>query len=1825
MPATPIVDPTVGESLVGTEPQLKQQLQSGVWRQRLNLFTGRTLSASALSGEQAYRGGMLGALGRMVTAGTVSGLVLSMEANEEDPALTVAPGYGILADGQDVVLNQPLKTHLSTLPVIDATTGVTKFTFRQSVGDPTNKISAGILLLQPVIAQVSGQAIDTGADRMQVSGTLNASCGQDPAEYAFEDWQIADGVQLVYLPWPDGVPALPLPNPAPAESWRNRLAYAIFEAESLLGPDEQLPWASLGLPVGLIAFDPGVQWQASTAFAAGQFFTDPNSNLQMVQTAGTTGATEPGTWNQAYGGTTTDGGVTWMNNGFAWKPLFVDRSAVVRAGGLPRNRFEFPAVTAPSRAWQPNTMYVSGDFIVDGNNNIQLVQTAGKSGGPPPVFAVGLGTTTADGAVTWVQNGPATWKTATAFAAGQFLFDSNGNLQHVQVAGTSGGSEPVWNAVFLPTTDGSVTWVNNGSGNPPIIQRPLAEARIRQFSEQLTDALTGQQNFSALAPVFPTMPPSGILPAEAVNFEWHRATWLPRNWKVTAAPVRLQELEAALETGMRLELLPAQNSVPADPSLIEPVELLVPLPDEVYDPKILVTETVSQVFEQELTKATAARNSTLQRLQTVQSEMNMLNGALGPNAPVNASLIDTDAGLTADEVQGRNLPPPYLPTVNEMFGTQLQATWAASASYATGAFVVDTNGAVQTAQVGGTTGAAAPAWNANVQGTTTDGDVTWLNNGSWAWQPNTAYMKGQFVLDATGGIQTVTQDGTSASTVPAWPGQPVQGQTTQDGIVWLCLGNDAWQADFPFEENQAILDSNGNVQVVQSAGISGDAPPEWNGNQGQTTQDSSVTWMNLGAAGWSANIAFAQGQAIIDSNGFAQRAQVGGTSGANPPQWNDQQQGTTLDSSITWTNTGSVAWGAGKAFTAGQLIVDPNGHLQLATIVNADGNPSAVGTAGTSGPVPPNWSTTPGGITQDGGIRWQYLSFYSSDLVHLRAVAASAPYTRTFKDAAGNDQTLKLLSDSDQANLETNGLQVLAASLSDRISRANDLLDTAFLTCQTDIYRYRQNILGAQAATTLATSPILANIAQSASASATANDLQTYINKLQPPPSATTNYTPPSPIFSKPVIRPIQVPVVFGAQRAQFQFTKFNTAPNVQNLRMHALNTQMDAVKELGVLNEPSATLSGSVANMGSLSGRSIGLTDISLSQSGNLFSKGTTELNLGNRLGEINQVSLVGDTFTGGAASMGTAQTGAFAAAATTTDITNQSPLAGAQLELRTLTVAERLKQSPSQEAMFYSIANRLSFMQALQALEEDLNIVADDIPILVDGTPAADTTVPQPVPVETHRFSEWMNVNNRPALMARIQTPALAADMAEATAFSVGIRVLEQHSMLLRALEARVQEYANFLTLCRNAINNIQSSIQSAANYVGSLQNTLHQNRQDVAFISALLADETQRVSGVNAQRQQVLSDSVHLVVYTRARTLQAMETAPSRQLEPANIANPVPACIQQSVAIPPELRELIGQLREAPVNWMPSIAALVPRLERPILLQQLALSAQVRATQALQFAALPSSASGETGVYSSTVATLYHSNQKVFRSFQMQRSAFQPSSLMNLSWATQVSVVQNAIAINDLISAEAVHAEISNAVARLIQQISGVATCLYTRASAALPIERLGWAEYLRKDGLSVQLQSLSILPGWNQMTYSDRQQMQMIADWLFGQIDSGNGSAVAFMSDVVRTAILLASDVPVDNIIPAGILQRVRPEIGGMVSLTLNSARAASGMYVNLYSAGSLAARAVVSDLDSASVRATVTDVFKPGVFLEANDTAHLTTQAPLALAMRALQS
>ena len=94
----------------------------------------------------------------------------------------------------------------------------------------------------------------------------------------------------------------------------------------------------------------------------------------------------------------------------------------------------------------------------------------------------------------------------------------------------------------------------------------------------------------------------------------------------------------------------------------------------------------------------------------------------------------------------------------------------------------------------------------------------------------------------------------------------------------------------------------------------------------------------------------------------------------------------------------------------------------------------------------------------------------------------------------------KVLAGTELDQFEPLGLVAFINFLRERVDRASDQVDFGFLRVQTDIYRKRQLILNNVAATRLATSPVLASIAQGDSALATKADIQAFLESSKPPP-----------------------------------------------------------------------------------------------------------------------------------------------------------------------------------------------------------------------------------------------------------------------------------------------------------------------------------------------------------------------------------------------------------------------------------------------------------------------------------------------------------------------------------------------------------------------------------------------------------------------------------------------------------------------------------------------------------------------------------------------------
>lgn len=114
--------------------------------------------------------------------------------------------------------------------------------------------------------------------------------------------------------------------------------------------------------------------------------------------------------------------------------------------------------------WEPGAAQTV--IILDSNGNWQK-GLSGNNGTQFPMWRTGFLSLTMDGTKSWSYAGPnAPWQPSTAYADGQAIADSNGNLQVAAAAGTSGSAAPSWNSTIGgTTTDGTITWIESGVGS----------------------------------------------------------------------------------------------------------------------------------------------------------------------------------------------------------------------------------------------------------------------------------------------------------------------------------------------------------------------------------------------------------------------------------------------------------------------------------------------------------------------------------------------------------------------------------------------------------------------------------------------------------------------------------------------------------------------------------------------------------------------------------------------------------------------------------------------------------------------------------------------------------------------------------------------------------------------------------------------------------------------------------------------------------------------------------------------------------------------------------------------------------------------------------------------------------------------------------------------------------------------------------------------------------------------------------------------------------------------------------------------------------------
>lgn len=209
----------------------------------------------------------------------------------------------------------------------------------------------------------------------------------------------------------------------------------------------------------------GSSWAANTYYNPSLVIVDPNSNVQLLTTAGTTG-TVP-SWSTIVGAVTNDGSTQWTCQGTSVRA----QSHSYTLGALIQVTF-FVTIVLPGK-YGDDRIIELGPYT-----DIFACTTAGLSSSAVTgllEWAAGIGTQVQDGTVVWTNQGSAITRTAAATSASNIgnsqlvsldtlIVDSNGKFEQLSTPGESGGTAPTWaTAQGSVTADNQVRWVNNGN------------------------------------------------------------------------------------------------------------------------------------------------------------------------------------------------------------------------------------------------------------------------------------------------------------------------------------------------------------------------------------------------------------------------------------------------------------------------------------------------------------------------------------------------------------------------------------------------------------------------------------------------------------------------------------------------------------------------------------------------------------------------------------------------------------------------------------------------------------------------------------------------------------------------------------------------------------------------------------------------------------------------------------------------------------------------------------------------------------------------------------------------------------------------------------------------------------------------------------------------------------------------------------------------------------------------------------------------------------------------------------------------------------------
>jgi len=745
------------------------------------------------------------------------------------------------------------------------------------------------------------------------------------------------------------------------------------------------------------------------------------------------------------------------------------------------------------------------------------------------------------------------------------------------------------------------------------------------------------------------------------------------------------------------------------------------------------------------------------------------------------------------------------------------------------------------------------------------------------------------------------------------------------------------------------------------------------------------------------------------------------------------------------------------------------------------------------------------------------------------------------------------------------GLKNIIAELQRRIDLSNHAVDFGFLRLQTDIYRMRQMMLGNVNATRLATSPVLANIAQGVTNYATQQNLQAFFSQTYKENVTTTAATS----ANNNAIN--SASSAFNATRVPRAAT-FAAAPQT-----------VDSAGPKAAATYAMADTATLVAGASDISQQSAIVGDA-------LEFRSTT---VAERLAEPPGPE---------------AKTYAVATKAEVVASLANLPISleGIEVGLASNGMAVLTR------AEFNDWLKKHEFNDAQQVvLEGRVASSNDHVNVnLSPFNPREQALLGESAVNLRRALNELIGRNRRPLASEGLAGLVLngafdphPADGDEASFLSVGVGALETTVAMLRKVEGRILSYRQVVDLCKKTLANLEKNASTWQQALSLVDRQVAEQRHDLTVARALLAEEQIRVNSINARRAQVIKESVRFLVFRRTRSAESRMDVRALEIH-GEYQDPVPGCLRSEHATPAELGAMVAFLRDVPLAWLPYA---VPRFEAigyTSILRNVLASAKEQATLRLTSTIKPATLriqAIDTVVAQQAQTLSVHLETRA----KINLAQFEDQTLLGLAAKSA-----DLLSIGDFLKDAKIDTPLSRPMAQEVERIEHVAGCLYERLSAVLPAVRMRLAEKLSVFDRSIPLHSLAVLPGWDNVDSELGRDLQRFVDWLFQRVNANVPAAVSLINDLIRVCLLLASHSPVDRIIHGRVVRRVVGRVGDWVELVCEGEPPRIGMSVVLHRGTDVVASGVVRDVANGSAHVAVTQAPGGEFQIEAGSVAKL---------------